>query len=145
MDANKILKEKARWELHKNAVNYMKQILEAKPHKTTLVRPLTSSLKNHPSKANETCETLQEKQRQTHKWCSSADVPPYMNVPIMVEQQEFIYIYSKQIQDVVWKTFQEWRMIGMEGKWESKKSMQSVQLDNENCSALITLSTLFML
>ena len=34
--------EKARWELHKDAVCCFEQILEAAPHKTAIVRPLTS-------------------------------------------------------------------------------------------------------
>ena len=37
--------------------------------------PLTSHLKSHPSKMNKTCDTLVEKQGQTHKWRSSMD--PY--------------------------------------------------------------------
>ena len=32
MDANKILKIKAWWELHKNATRYTEQILETTPH-----------------------------------------------------------------------------------------------------------------
>ena len=40
MDANNILRENARWELHKNAVCYLEQILEATPHETTAVWPL---------------------------------------------------------------------------------------------------------
>ena len=45
MDANKILVEKARWELHKNTMSYPEQILEATPNKTTAVWPLISHLK----------------------------------------------------------------------------------------------------
>ena len=32
MDADKVYREKARWELHKNITSYTKQILEATPH-----------------------------------------------------------------------------------------------------------------
>ena len=49
-DANKTHRIKASWEPHKNTPSYLKQILEATPHKTTAVRPLTSYRKNHPSK-----------------------------------------------------------------------------------------------
>ena len=76
MDTNKAHGEKARWELHKNAISYFEQILETIPHETTAVWPLTSHLKNHPRKTNKTCGTLMEKQGQTHKWHSSMN--PYL-------------------------------------------------------------------
>ena len=44
MDADKTHIEKARWELHKNAMSYIEQILEATLHETAAVRPLTSHL-----------------------------------------------------------------------------------------------------
>ena len=37
MNANKIYREKARQELHKNATSFIEQILEATTHKTTAV------------------------------------------------------------------------------------------------------------
>ena len=40
---------------------------------STAVRPLTSYLKNHPCKTNETCGTQLETQRRTHKWHYSID------------------------------------------------------------------------
>ena len=58
--------EKARWELHKNAVCWFEQILEAAPHKTAAARPRISNLRIHPSKTNKTWRTLLEKQGQTH-------------------------------------------------------------------------------
>ena len=42
MDVDKILSEKAKWELYKNATIYIEQILEATSHETTAVQPLTS-------------------------------------------------------------------------------------------------------
>ena len=59
--------EKARGELQKNATSYFEQILEATPHETKAVRPLTSHLKNRSSKMKKICRTLLEKQRRTHK------------------------------------------------------------------------------
>ena len=44
MDTNKMHREKARWELCKNAMSYFEQILET-PRKTAVVWPLTSHLK----------------------------------------------------------------------------------------------------
>ena len=41
MDANKVYREKARRELHKNATSYIEQILEASPHKTAALRAST--------------------------------------------------------------------------------------------------------
>ena len=47
---NKILQEKARWEIHKDIACCFEQKLEAAPYKTAAVRPLTTHLTNHPSK-----------------------------------------------------------------------------------------------
>ena len=47
MDTDKAYKEKARQELHKNAMSYIEQILEATSYKTAAVKPPTSNLKNH--------------------------------------------------------------------------------------------------
>ena len=44
MDAAGACRERARRELHKNTSNYIEQILEATPHETTDVEPLTSHL-----------------------------------------------------------------------------------------------------
>ena len=52
--------EKARWELHKNAVYYFEQILEAAPNKTAALRPLASYLINHSSMMNIICWALLE-------------------------------------------------------------------------------------
>ena len=73
MDTNKMHGEKDKWGLHKNATCYFEQILEATPNKTAAVQPFTPDLKNHPSKMNKTCGTLQEKLERTHKERSSMD------------------------------------------------------------------------
>ena len=49
MDANKMHKERARWELYKNAMFYFELILEATPHKTEAVCQFTFHYKNYPS------------------------------------------------------------------------------------------------
>ena len=54
MDANKMRWEKAKWELHKNPVCYLEQILEVTPHKTAA---LTIYLSSHSSKMNMTWGT----------------------------------------------------------------------------------------
>ena len=81
-DANKTHEEKARWQPHKNDSAVLKKILEAAPKKTVAVRPLTSYLINHPSKANKTCSALLEKQRQAHKRRS------FYRTPVLADQQE---------------------------------------------------------
>ena len=43
MDANKTLREKARWELHKIATSYFEPTQETTPHETTAVWPLPIS------------------------------------------------------------------------------------------------------
>ena len=65
VDTDKTLKEKARQGLCKNATGYAEQILEATPHETAAVQPLTSYLWNHPNKK---CETLLKKQGWNLKW-----------------------------------------------------------------------------
>ena len=49
LDTNKVAGEKARWQLHKNAVSNIKQVLEATPHKAPTVRPPISHHENYPS------------------------------------------------------------------------------------------------
>ena len=57
----KCIEKKARWELHKNAMSYTEQILEATPDKTTALLQLTSHLKDHPNKMNKTCWRSKDK------------------------------------------------------------------------------------
>ena len=42
MDANKTAREKARRQLHKNAASNIEQVLAAKPHKASTIRPPAS-------------------------------------------------------------------------------------------------------
>ena len=44
MDTELVYREKARWELHKNATKYIEQVLEAISHKIGAVQPPTSHL-----------------------------------------------------------------------------------------------------
>ena len=97
---------KSRWELHKNAMSEIEQILEAIPHETA-VRPHTSHLKDHPSKTKKTYETLLEKQGWIHKWHSSMDLYTWT---CQCWQTVKNYISSVQKQDVIWKIYQkQWR------------------------------------
>ena len=80
MDANKTHREKARWEVHKNAASYFKQILEATSYKTEAIQPLASQCTNHPSKTNKTCGVLEKLISDILQWttmqgCTSADQP----------------------------------------------------------------------
>ena len=56
IDVNRTNIEKARRNKNKNSESYFEQILEATPHKTLVVRPLTSYLTNYPSKVNKAWE-----------------------------------------------------------------------------------------
>ena len=49
MDTNKTSGEKAWQQLHKIAASNIEQVLEAAPHKTAAVGPLTTHHKNYPS------------------------------------------------------------------------------------------------
>ena len=53
-----------------------------------------------------------------------------MDVPVVADEQECIYISSVRTQDVVWKTCQEQWMIETDGDRESGKAMLSVQHDD---------------
>ena len=46
MDANKTAGEEAKWQLHKNAVSNLEQVLAATPHKTPTIRPPASYHEN---------------------------------------------------------------------------------------------------
>ena len=61
MDPNITHREKGRWQLHKNAVCCLQQILEAMTHKAAAVQTPTSHLTNHLSKTNKTYRALLEK------------------------------------------------------------------------------------
>ena len=58
----KHLDQKATYELRKDAEYSCEQILEAAPHKTAAVRPLSSNRTNHSSKTSKLCWALLEKQ-----------------------------------------------------------------------------------
>ena len=55
LDSNDLHVEKARREFHKNTTSCFELILDATHNKTAVVWPLTSNLRNHPSKTNQTC------------------------------------------------------------------------------------------
>ena len=55
-----------------------------------------------------------------------------MDVPVLADQQELIYISSVRTQDVVWKTCQEQWMIGMDEEKESGKFVISAQFDDDD-------------
>ena len=48
MDTNKTYREKAWWQLPKNAASNIKQVLDAVLHKAAAVRPLTTHHENYP-------------------------------------------------------------------------------------------------
>ena len=51
---------------------------------------------------------------------------------VLVDKQELIYISYVRTQDVIWKTRWERWMIGTDGEWESRKSVQAVRLDDDD-------------
>ena len=54
-----------------------------------------------------------------------------MNVPVLADQQEVIYISSVRTQDVIWKTCRERRMIGTDGEKESWKFVSAARFDDD--------------
>ena len=60
-------REKDTCELHRMGACCLEQILEATLHNTTVARPLTSHLPNHPSKSNKTWWAFLKQQGQTQE------------------------------------------------------------------------------
>ena len=123
MDAYKMLEEKTRWELPKNVMCYFEQFQEATPYKTAVVWPLSSHLKNHFSKTNKICRTYEERQfvQDSPIWRILDKVMffygfLFLDVPGLIDQQEFTYISSVRTHDVIWKTCWERWMIGTDGE-----------------------------
>ena len=108
--------------------------MEATPHQTATVRPLTSHLISYPRNTNKTCGTLLEKQGRTYKWRSSLDAGTDM--PVLADQQELIHINCIRTLDVVYRTCQERWLIGTDGERESGKSALSGQLDHYELTCL---------
>ena len=75
MDAYKMLSEKARWELHKNAMYRLEQILEATAHKTTVECPRGVMAKTNCSKRVRTPVVLLHSLSDKYPW--KRYEPPY--------------------------------------------------------------------
>ena len=61
LDVNKMLREKAKWEIHKNVTYCSEQDLEATLHKTVVIGPHAPHLTSHPNKTDKTYGSLLEK------------------------------------------------------------------------------------
>ena len=109
--SNKVHRKKARWELHKNTTSYLKQILEATPHETTAVLPLTSHLKNHPQEVRTSDISDILLWTSTHG-CTS------------VGQPARTYISSLWTVDVLRKTCWEQWLIGTDGERERERERE---------------------
>ena len=118
MDSKETIREKAKWELHKNATCQFEQIQEAAPHKTTSVRPLISHITNHPEEAKKNSLAM-----FSHGFL-------HMDTPVLTKQQRLIYISSVQTLDAVKRTYQERWQIGMDVERVSRESVLSTQLDD---------------
>ena len=57
------------------------------------------------------------------------DGPLHMDAPVLTDLQELIYISSVGTLDIVYRTCQEWWMIGMDGERVSRKCMLSAWLE----------------
>ena len=115
---NKMLQEKARWELHMNDTFCSEQVLEAAPHKTVAIQHLSSHLTSHP---NKTCRALLEKQGQTHKQYSPVDSYTWTHQCWLARKDLNTSALCRHCQE-------KW-LIGMNGESESRESVLSAQLD----------------
>ena len=115
-----LTKEKARWELCDDAACCFK-ILKAATYKTTAVRSLTSYLTNHSSKMSKTCWPQLKKYRWIHKQCSP------MNSSTWAHQcqptNKNLYLSA---------LYRHWVLTRGLGKRESKESLLSEYLDNDD-------------
>ena len=64
------------------------------------------------------------------------DGPLHMDVPVLVDQQELIYISSVRTQDVIWKTYRERWIIGIEREREREKERECERERESGKSAL---------
>ena len=117
IDANKTLKIKAGWELHKNAACCFEQILEAITLKTAAIWPPTSHLTNHPNEMNKAFLIELKKQVRTHKRRSLME-------SYIVSRQSWptrkILLRSRSVRtlDVVKRTHHKQWTIGTDGERE---------------------------
>ena len=65
--------------------------------------------------------------------------PRHIDVPVLADRQEIIYISSIGTLDVVWKTCREWWMIGTDIEEESRKSVLSARLDDDDNEVQFTV------
>ena len=108
-------------------------------HEITVVRPLNPHLNNHPGKMNKTCWTLLEKQRRTHKWCSSMDPFSWNYSRWMNEKKLLIsYLCWCCLEDLA----ERW-MIGSNGKF--KRSVLSARLDDDDDDDILVWFSLISL
>ena len=56
----------------------------------------------------------------------------HMDLPVLAEQQELIYICSMRTQNVVWMTCRERWVIGTDGEMKSKKFLLLAWLDDDD-------------
>ena len=66
MNSDKMHREKARWELRKNALHTFEQMLEAAPHKKATAQLPAFYLTNHSSKIHMTFRALLNNQGGIH-------------------------------------------------------------------------------
>ena len=117
---NKTLGVKAKWELYKDTACCFEQILEAAPHKTATVQPITYHLTNHQSDEQDLLDQQEQTQKHTSV-CWSAKT--YIH--------QLCVDTGCNVKDLPRATtsWDRW--------WESRKSVLSAQLDynpeNSNC------------
>ena len=97
----------------------------------TPTQPFTSHLTNHPNKTNKICGTLLEKQGRPHVMLFYG--PLHMDVPVLADQQELIYISSVWTQDIVWKT----RRGVVDDMCEKKKRVKETRPDSMTWWSLV--------
>ena len=67
-----------------------------------------------------------------------------MDVPVLAHQQELIYISSARIQDVVYRTCQEWRMTGTDEERERERERERENQRNPCCQYDLMMKLLYI-
>ena len=101
----KMHREKAQWETTQDCYKLFGTNPGSNTLKTAATWPLTSLLKNHPSQTNNIWDTAGE--IRTNLLVTFLYGPLHMDMPLLANQQELIYIISVQTQDVAWMICQE--------------------------------------
>ena len=121
------------WKLHKDedAACCFEQILEAVLSKTAA----THLPSYKPSKYGDQDMLGPAREGQTHKRFFAYGLL-YMDSLVLVNQQRLTFISCVWTLDAVWRTYQEWWSIGIDSERESKETVLSAHIDDDDITEI---------